>query len=210
MTEAERKRDGSVSSLRALMWSRNLQNFLRRCNTKTYEWGIQRNSNSLSKDCESSCLPLRQQVRGKTQIATTRVLIQFTVSISKTRDRQLPTRRPHSALAWFLPGPPFYTLSYIWLTVRQIFEIKILVRSTADFYKKYILPSEKYKKKTSWIMWNWCYRYLEVHVLMNNIFFQIKYSKSHLRTELCDDHLNDVLLQSSTNMSPDVEKVYLN
>ena len=35
----------------------------------------------------------------------------------------------------------------------------------------------------------------------------MKYTKSHLRTSLCDDLLDDVLLLSLTTISPDVEKL---
>ena len=41
-------------------------------------------------------------------------------------------------------------------------------------------------------------------------FSTMKNTKSHLRTKLHDDHLDDVLLPSSTNISPDVEKLLHN
>ena len=44
-------------------------------------------------------------------------------------------------------------------------------------------------------------------MLVNNFFPKMKYAKSHLRIRLYDDHLDDVLLLSSTNVSPDVVKL---
>ena len=55
--------------------------------------------------------------------------------------------------------------------------------------------------KTSWLMWKWWYPFVEVHTLANNFCSKIKYIKSHLRTNLRGNHLGDVLLLLSTNIS---------
>ena len=40
-----------------------------------------------------------------------------------------------------------------------------------------------------------------------DLFFNMKYTKNHLRTRLRDDHQDDVLLLLSKNISPDMEKL---
>ena len=50
-------------------------------------------------------------------------------------------------------------------------------------------------KKTSWQMRNIIWKYSCLWTTF--FFFKMKYTKRHLRTKLLDDHLDDVLLQSS-------------
>lgn len=47
-------------------------------------------------------------------------------------------------------------------------------------------------------------------MLVNKQFYKRKYIKSHLKTKLLDQDMNNVLLLSSTNISPDVEKLLHN
>ena len=76
---------------------------------------------------------------------------------------------------------------------------KFLFESTANFYKGYILPSGKYKDIVNNVklisLFGSTYA-CEQH------FSKMNYTKSHIRTRLRDDHLDDLLLQSSTNISP--------
>ena len=64
--------------------------------------------------------------------------------------------------------------------------------------------------KTFWLMQNWCYHYFGSTYAFEQLFFKMKYTKSHLRSRLCDDHLDNVFLLSLTNISPDVDKLLHN
>ena len=61
--------------------------------------------------------------------------------------------------------------------------------------------------KICWLMRNWLYHYWEERMFVNNIFSKMKYTRSYLRTKLRDDHLDDVFLLSSINISPDLERL---
>ena len=97
-----------------------------------------------------------------------------------------------------------YQLELIDLQCDESLKSKFHFESTADFYKKYILPSGKYKNmanaKLMMSLFGSTYA-------CEQLFSKMKYTKSNLRTRLRDDHLDDVLLLSSTNISPDVEKL---
>ena len=104
--------------------------------------------------------------------------------------------------------PEEYQLELIDLQCDKFLESKFHSESTVDFYNNYVLPSGKY------------------HNILNNakliislfgstytceqVFSKMKYTKNHLRTRLRDDHLDDILLLSSTNISPDVDKLCKN
>ena len=71
--------------------------------------------------------------------------------------------------------------------------------------QKYILPSRKYKNiltnaKLMISLFGSIYAW-------EQLFSKIEYIKNHLIKRLHGDHLNNVLLWSSTNISPDVEKL---
>ena len=82
-------------------------------------------------------------------------------------------------------------------------KLKFQFESTADFYKKYILPSWKYKNILTNVK-------LMISLFGNTYaheqrFLKMKYTKSYLKTSLHDNHLDDVLLLSLTNISFDVK-----
>ena len=101
-----------------------------------------------------------------------------------------------------------YQLELIDLQCDKFLESKFHCESTANFYKNHILPSGKYRKilnnaKLMISLFGSTYT-------CEQLFSKMKYTKSHLRTRLRDDHLDDILLLSSTNISPDVENLYRN
>lgn len=98
-----------------------------------------------------------------------------------------------------------YQLELIDLQCDESLKSKFNLESTADFYKKYVLPSGKYKNiltnaKLMTSLFGSTYA-------CEQLFSKMKYTKNQLRTRLSDDHPDDVLLLSSTNISPDVEKL---
>ena len=101
------------------------------------------------------------------------------------------------------------TLDWHYITIDlqcdESLKSKFQFESTADCNKKYILPSGKYKN----ILTNakLMKSLFESTYTCEQLFSKMKYTKSHLKTRLCDDHLDDVLLLSSTNIPPDVEKL---
>ena len=80
--------------------------------------------------------------------------------------------------------------------------------SLIDFYRKYLFSSEKFpnlvqhaKKMAS--LFGSTY-------VCEQLFSKMKYCKNQLRTKRTDVHLDDVLLLSSTNLSPNVEVLSFN
>ena len=127
-----------------------------------------------------------------------------------TRGQHSPFWGPHLALEWFLSGPSYtgLTLHYITIQCDESLKWNFQFKSTADFYKKYILPRGKSKNiltnaKLMISLFGSTYA-------CEQLFSKMKYTKSHLRTRLCDNYLDDVLLLSLTNISPDVEKLLHN
>ena len=87
----------------------------------------------------------------------------------------------------------------------ELIDLQCSQSSDDDFYKKYILPSGKYKNvltnaKLIISLFGGTY-------VCEQLFSKMKYTESHLRTRLRHNHLHDVLRLSSTNISPDVEKL---
>ena len=101
-----------------------------------------------------------------------------------------------------------YQLELIDLQCDESMKSKFQFESTVDFYKKYVLPSGKFKNilKNAKIMVS----LFGSTYACEQLFSKMKYTKSRLRTRLRDDHLDDVLLLSSTNISSDVEKLSKN
>ena len=78
--------------------------------------------------------------------------------------------------------------------------------STVKFYQKYIAPHKKFpnlfqnaKIVTSLFASTYCGKQL---------FSKIKYTKSCLRSSLLDNHLEDILLLTTTNIPTDVERLF--
>ena len=75
--------------------------------------------------------------------------------------------------------------------------------SWIDFYRKYLFPSGKFPnlvrhaKKLASLCGSTC--------VCKQLFLKMKHYKNQLRTKVTDAHLDDILLLSSTNLSPNVE-----
>ena len=82
----------------------------------------------------------------------------------------------HTILHWIK-----ITLHYNWFTAGRIIEIEITVQIHCWFLQEIYIA--KRKMKTSWLMRNWWYPYLEVLLLVNNFFSKRKYT-SHLKNKV--------------------------
>ena len=79
-----------------------------------------------------------------------------------------------------------YQLELIDLQIDESLKSKFHSESTAKFYKKHVLPSGKYKNilKNAKLMIS----LFGSTYTCEQLFSKMKYTKSHLRTRLCDDH----------------------
>ncbi|XP_069767039.1 general transcription factor II-I repeat domain-containing protein 2-like isoform X2 [Narcine bancroftii] len=108
-------------------------------------------------------------------------------------------------------------------TVPEIFQIELIEMqcsdqlkskfnaddvSLIDFYKKYLLPYGNYKnlvehaKKMASLFGS--------TYVCEQLFSKMKYVKNHLRTNMTNGHLNDILLLASTTISPNIEMLSKN
>ncbi|XP_076059507.1 general transcription factor II-I repeat domain-containing protein 2-like [Oratosquilla oratoria] len=80
---------------------------------------------------------------------------------------------------------------------------KFCTSSTLSFFRDIVLPSNNFQKYTAHVqrivaMFGSTY-------CCEQLFFKMKYMKSHLRSQLSDRHLNDILLLSTSTIEPDME-----
>ena len=117
------------------------------------------------------------------------------------------------ANAFKLFGTPFqtyveevekkYQLELINLQCDKFLKARYDSVSTVEFYQKYVAPRKKLsnllqnaKIMTSLFASTYC---------CEQLFSKMKYTKTYLRSSLHDDHLEDILMLSTTNISADVE-----
>ena len=88
-------------------------------------------------------------------------------------------------------------------------ELKAKFRATSilSFFRDHVLPSGSYPNYIAHVqrivaMFSTTY-------CCEQLFSKMKYTKSHVRTQLSDRHLNDILLLSTCFIEPDIETLLL-
>lgn len=101
--------------------------------------------------------------------------------------------------------PEQYQMDLIDMQCDDLMKGKFNSESTADFYKKIVLPSGKYnglidnaKRMASLFASTYA---------CEQLFSKMKHSKNLVRSRMSDGHLDDVLLLASTTISPDMQKL---
>ncbi|XP_076069311.1 general transcription factor II-I repeat domain-containing protein 2B-like [Oratosquilla oratoria] len=100
-------------------------------------------------------------------------------------------------------APAFLQMELVELQCNDEMKAKFRTSSPLSFFRAIVLPSNNFQKYIA--------HFQRIVAMFGStycceqLFSKMKYTKSHLRSQLSDRHLNDILLLSTSTIEPDME-----